>query len=65
VEDRFKLLFFMAIREYSLTDEGAIEMAVSHDAVLPEGFPDFIKGGLSRFDQLVSQPVCINDRDAQ
>jgi hypothetical protein len=32
---------------------------------LPEAVPDFVQGGLSRFDQLVSQLVGINDRDAQ
>ena len=48
-----------------MTDEGTVEMAASRDTAFPEDFPDFIKSGLARFDKLVSQQVCINDRDAQ
>jgi hypothetical protein len=64
MKDGFELLSLLRVSEDGPRDFAAAQLAGIVDYLGAKGLANFLEGGLARFDELASQFVGVNDREA-
>ncbi len=65
VQDVFEPGFQVRVRENGITHFSPVKTAFSGDKTLTEFTANLIQGGLTGFDDLACDDICVNDRHAE